>query len=203
MGIIERNIQDVVQSEVQVKDAYDLTLEGWATALELRDKEIEGHSRRVTELTTKSAELLGISEGLVHIRRGALLHDIGKMGIPDEILNKKERLTESDWDVIKKHPILAYEMLKDIEYLIQAMDIPCYHHEQWDGLGYPEGLAGEDIPTSARIFSLVDNWDALTSDRPYRLAWSEEKTKEYIISESGKKFDPELVPLFIELISKP
>ena len=128
--------------------------------------------------------------------------DIGKMGIPDEILKKEEALTEIEWEIIKTYPRLAFEMLKNIEYLKPALDIPCSYHEQWDGLGYLEGLAGEEIPIAARIFSLVDNWDALTSDRPYRLAWSEEETKAYILSESGKKFDPELVPFFIEMISK-
>lgn len=198
MNIIEASILKVIAGEKQIKEAYDLTLEGWAKALEMRDKETEGHSRRVTELTLAVCGEMGFSEQeIFHIRRGALLHDIGKMAIPDSILHKPGDLDKSEWDVVHKHPGHAYQMLKSIEFLAPALDIPLYHHEQWDGAGYPDGLVGDQIPLSARIFSVVDNWDALLSDRPYRSAWDRQQVIDYLKSESGKKFDPEVVETFL------
>jgi putative nucleotidyltransferase with HDIG domain len=203
MGIIDANILRAVESEQNIKEAYDLTLEGWARALELRDKETEGHSRRVTELVLEIARELGVeSEDIQHIRRGSLLHDIGKMAIPDRILQKPSELNEEEWAIIKKHPEHARKMLAQIKYLAPAVEIPYYHHERWDGQGYPEGLSGNSIPLSARIFSVVDNWDALTSDRPYRKAWSEETVLSYIQEEAGKKFDPQIVEIFLKVIKK-
>jgi hypothetical protein len=185
----------------ELRQAYQTTLEGWARALELRDKETEGHSRRVTEISVAISRKLGLAEGEIrYIYYGALLHDIGKMGIPDEILNKPGPLTLEEREVVNQHPLYAYELLKEIEYLQPAISIPYSHHENWDGTGYPQGLQGEDIPLSARIFSVVDNWDALTSDRPYRRAWSRQKTIKYIQAQSGKMFDPQIVALFTEFI---
>lgn len=180
--------------------AYDATLEGWSRALELRDKETRGHSKRVTDMTASLATALGIkNDGLVHIRRGTLLHDIGKMAIPDDILQKNGSLTDEEWVIMKGHPVLAYEMLYDIVYLRPSLEIPYSHHEKWDGSGYPRGLKETDIPLSARIFSVVDVWDALRSDRPYRKAWSEDKTKQYLLDNAGTHFDPDIVATFIEL----
>jgi putative nucleotidyltransferase with HDIG domain len=189
------------RSNTDLSMAYDSTLEGWASALELRDKETEGHTRRVAELTIELAISMNVKPGdLSTIRWGALLHDIGKMGIPDEILLKPGALTEAEWMVMRKHPVYAFELLSKIDYLRHAMDIPYCHHEKWDGTGYPRGLKGEEIPLSARIFAIVDVWDALTSDRPYRKAWSKEKVMDYIIEESGSHFDPRVVEHFQKII---
>jgi PAS domain S-box-containing protein/putative nucleotidyltransferase with HDIG domain len=180
--------------------AYDATLEGWSRALELRDKETKDHTRRVTEATLRLARAMGIGEaGLVHIRRGALLHDIGKMAIPDGILLKPGPLTDAEEEIMRKHPVYAYEMLSPIPYLRPALDIPCCHHERWDGTGYPHGLKGEQIPLAARIFAVVDVWDALRSDRPYRPGWPREKVCDYIRAQAGKHFDPQVVEAFLAL----
>jgi HD-GYP domain-containing protein (c-di-GMP phosphodiesterase class II) len=178
--------------------AYDSTLEGWASALELRDNETEGHTRRATELTTRLAQAMGIKENdMVHIYRGALLHDIGKMGVPDSIVLKPGPLTEDEWVTMRKHPQYAYDMLSPISYLRLALDIPYCHHEKWDGTGYPRGLNEEQIPVAARIFAVVDVWDALTSDRPYRKAWTAEKAIDFIREQAGKHFDPKVVEIFL------
>jgi len=195
--------EELNRSHIELTLAYDTTIEGWAQALELRDQETEGHTRRVADLTVKLAQALGISsEDLVHIRRGALLHDIGKMGIPDQILLKPGPLTEEEWEIMKKHPVYAWELLSSIRYLRPALDIPYCHHEHWDGTGYPRGLKGEEIPLSARIFSVVDVWDALTSDRPYRPAWTREKALEYIKEQAGHHFDPQIAERFLELLQE-
>lgn len=180
--------------------AYDATIEGWSRALDLRDKETEGHSRRVTEMSLRLARGMGVSrEDRAHIRRGALLHDIGKMGIPDNILNKPGKLADAEWEIMRRHPQYAYELLSPVEFLRLALDIPYCHHERWDGKGYPRGLKGEQIPLSARIFSIADIFDALCSDRPYRLAWPKEKVLEHISSLAGADLDPKLVEIFIRL----
>ncbi|MGB9899268.1 MAG: HD domain-containing phosphohydrolase [Pseudothermotoga sp.] len=195
--------EDLQKRNVDLMNAYDATIEGWAYALDLRDKETEGHSERVTELTLKIAKKMGISkEELVHIKRGALLHDIGKMGIPDQILLKPGKLTEQEWEIMKKHPVYAYQMLSRIEYLRPALDIPYCHHEKWDGSGYPRGLKGQEIPLSARIFAVADVYDALTSDRPYRKAWSKDEAVRYIKDQSGKHFDPKVVEVFLKIIEE-
>ena len=189
------------KANIEIVQAYDNTLEGWANALELRDKETEGHSERVVQLTLELVQELGIAkEELVNVRRGALLHDIGKMGIPDSILLKPGPLTEPEWDMMKKHPVFAYDLLSPISYLKNALDIPYCHHEKWDGTGYPRGLRGEQIPLSARVFAIVDVWDALRADRPYRKAWSKNKTLAYINEQSGKHFDPRIVKLFLSRV---
>ena len=189
------------QMNAELTDAYERTIEGWSHALDLRDKETEGHSQRVADLTLRLAIAMGINEAeLVHIRRGALLHDIGKMGVPDRILLKPDTLTDEEWVIMHQHPQFAYDLLKDIEYLRPALDIPYFHHEKWDGSGYPHGLKGNKIPQAARIFSIVDVWDALTSERPYRPAWPQEKVKKYIKSLSGIQFDPEVVDRFLQMV---
>lgn len=183
--------------------AYDSTLEGWSKALELRDKETEGHTLRVTKMTVDIARSMGINnEDLIHIQRGALLHDIGKMGIPDQILLKPGKLTEDEWNVMRKHPEYAYEMLWPIEYLRPALDIPYYHHEHWDGNGYPKGLKQEKIPIAARIFAAVDVWDALLSDRPYKKAMSRFAAIAEIKSETGSHFDPQVVEFLLKYLSE-
>lgn len=189
------------QAEADLVKAYDTTLEGWAKALELKDDETIGHSRRVIEKTVMLAQALGFQEDeLVHIRRGAILHDIGKMGIPDHILRKNGPLNDEERQIVMKHPQTAYDFLKPISYLQNAIDIPYCHHEKWDGTGYPRGLKGEEIPLSARIFAVVDVWDALSSDRPYRKAWPQEKIVRYLLDESGKHFDPQVVKALLTVI---
>ena len=196
-----RLLDDLKQATSSLTLAYDETIEGWSHALDLRDKETEGHTQRVTTMTIKLARAMGIPQmEIVHIRRGALLHDIGKMGVPDRILLKPDKLTPEEWDIMRQHPRLAYNMLSPIAYLRPALDIPYCHHEKWDGTGYPRQLVGEQIPLSARIFAVVDVWDALLSDRPYRKGWPLEKVLEHIKSESGKHFDPKVVEVFFEVI---
>lgn len=185
-------------SNLELEAAYNATIEGWSRALDLRDKETEGHSLRVTELTLKLAQTIGLDQAsLINIKRGALLHDIGKMGVPDSILLKPGPLTEDEWNIMRQHPQHAYELLAPIAYLQQALDIPYCHHEKWDGTGYPRGLKAEDIPISARVFAIIDVWDALTSDRPYRPAWSHELALKYIREKSGSHFDPQVVNAFL------
>jgi putative nucleotidyltransferase with HDIG domain len=188
-------------SNREIVIAYDKTLEGWTKALELRDKETEGHTKRVTELTLKLAEAYGI-EGpeLENIRRGAMLHDIGKVGVSDTILHKPGKLTDEEFDEIKKHPGYAYQMLSEISFLQGAMDIPYCHHEKWDGSGYPQGLAGEKIPIAARMFALADVWDAISSDRVYRKAIPFDKCVQIIKEGSGTHFDPRFVKLFFQVL---
>jgi putative nucleotidyltransferase with HDIG domain len=191
---------ELQKSNVDLSRAYDTTLDGWSRALDLRDKETEGHSARVTEMTLRLARFMGFSEeSLTHVRRGALLHDIGKMGIPDSILLKPGPLTDEEWVIMKMHPVYAVELLSPIEYLRPALDIPYCHHEKWDGSGYPRGLSGEQIPLAARIFALVDVWDALRSDRPYRAAWTLERVREHVRAGSGSHFDPAVVEAFESL----
>ncbi len=193
--------ENVQHSNLELSLAYEATIEGWSRALDLRDRETEGHTLRVTELTLQMARRMGMDEQqLVYLRRGALLHDIGKMGIPDNILHKPGSLDEAEWEIMRKHPLYAYEMLYPIQYLRPALDIPYYHHEKWDGSGYPHGLSGEQIPLAARVFAVADVWDALTSDRPYRPAWSNEKALDYIRSQAGSHFDPQVVAVFFEVI---
>ncbi len=180
--------------------AYDTTIEGWSRAMELRDKETEGHTKRAAEMTLRIARAMGMKEeDLVHVRRGALLHDIGKMIIPDVVLMKTGPLTPEEWEIMRRHPTYAFELLTPIPYLRQAIDIPYCHHERWDGTGYPRGLKGEQIPLAARIFSLADTWDALCHERRYHEAWSEERICDHIRSLAGTQFDPKVVQAFTEL----
>lgn len=188
------------RSNTELSLAYDTTLEGWSRALDLRDKETEGHTQRVTELTVRLSRLFNFNDAdLVQVRRGALLHDIGKMGIPDNILLKTGPLTEEELGIMRRHPVYAYELLAPIAFLKPALDIPYCHHEKWDGTGYPRGLKGEQIPLSARLFTVVDVWDALRTDRPYRQAWPKEKVREHIRSLAGTHFDPNVVETFLAM----
>jgi HD-GYP domain-containing protein (c-di-GMP phosphodiesterase class II) len=195
-----RKLQDANE---ELDRAYQLTLEGWVKALDLRDNETEGHTLRATDMTVHLARFMGVQEANIpHIRRGALLHDIGKMAIPDSILRKPGPLSPEEWQVMKQHPKTAHTWLSSIEYLKPAVDIPYCHHEHWDGRGYVQGLGGEDIPFWARIFTVIDVWDAMRSDRPYRKAISVKKTLSYIRDESGKLFDPRVVEAFFDLRSQ-
>jgi len=194
-------LEDLHRSNVELSLAYDTTLEGWSKALDLRDRETEGHTQRVVDITLRIAQTMGIDDQeLTHMRRGALLHDIGKMGIPDSILLKPGPLTDEEWEIMKRHPVYAYELIYPITHLRPSLDIPYCHHEKWDGSGYPRGLKGEQIPLAARIFAVVDVWDALTSDRPYRKAWTSKKALDYIREQSRKYFDPRVVETFLSLI---
>jgi HD-GYP domain-containing protein (c-di-GMP phosphodiesterase class II) len=198
-----RMFTDLEKTNMELISAYEATLEGWARTLEMRDRETEGHSQRVLGMTMRLAEKMGVhGEDLVHIRRGSLLHDIGKIAIPDNILQKPGPLTDEEWETMRRHPSIAYEMLSSIHFLEPALEIPYHHHEKWDGSGYPQGLKGEEIPLAARIFAIVDVWDALSSDRPYRKAWQEEKVLRYIKEQSGTHFDPAVVKAFISLLEE-
>ncbi|HNN12185.1 MAG TPA: PAS domain S-box protein [Anaerolineales bacterium] len=191
------------QSNQELITAYDATILGWSLAMDLRDKETEGHTQRVTDLTVRLSEKLGINQQEIgHIRRGALLHDIGKLGVPDHILLKPGKLTEDEWGIMHQHPIYALNMLLPIAYLRPALDIPYCHHEKWDGTGYPRGLKGEQIPFAARLFAIVDVWDALRANRPYREKWSVEQTRAYILEQSGKHFEPRIVTAFLALLDE-
>jgi len=195
--------ESLQNSNSELLSAYDTTIEGWSRALDFRDNETEGHSRRVTDLTVRIAREMGIGqEKLVHIRRGALLHDIGKLGVPDSILLKPGKLTDEEFTTMKRHPEIAFSILSPIEFLRPALDIPYFHHEKWDGSGYPKGLKGEEIPLTARIFAIVDVWDALCSNRPYRNAWPEENVGVYLREQSGKHFEPCIVELFLNQLSQ-
>jgi PAS domain S-box-containing protein len=207
---IIRDITERKRAELELQrahrdlaEAYEATIEGWSRVLDLRDKETEGHTQRVTEMTVRLARALGVPEDeIVHIRRGALLHDIGKMAIPDSILQKPGPLTDEEWKEMRQHPDYAYKMLFSIAYLRPALDIPYCHHERWDGTGYPRGLKGDEIPLSARIFSIVDVWDALLSNRPYRKGCTEASVLEYVRKHSGDYFDPRLMEAFLDLYHK-
>lgn len=196
--------EQIEHDAAELAQAYAATLEGWARALELRDEVTEGHTRRVTQLTVELARTSGAFDEaeLEHVRRGAMLHDIGKMGIPDSILLKPGPLTAMEQNIMRRHPQYAFEMLMSITFLRPALDIPHYHHEKWDGTGYPFGLKGEQIPLAARLFAVADVWDALTVDRPYRSAWPKEKALAHIRADAGKHFDPQVVEMFLKIIEK-
>ncbi len=193
-------LENLEQTNLELLQAYDITIEGWSRAMDLRDKETEGHTLRVTQMAIKLARLASIQENEIqYVRWGALLHDIGKLGVPDSILLKPGTLSDEEWMIMKQHPVYAFQMLSPIKYLQLATDIPYCHHERWDGSGYPRGLSGDTIPLAARLFSVIDVWDALTSNRPYRPAWSKERALEYIQMNSGIQFDPFAVNLFFQL----
>jgi HD-GYP domain-containing protein (c-di-GMP phosphodiesterase class II) len=195
--------ENLQRSNQELLQAYDTTLEGWARALELRDRETEGHTRRVTKLTMRLARFIGVKDcDMVNLYRGVLLHDIGKMGVPDHILKKTGKLTPNEWEEMRMHPVYAYNLLSPISFLRGALDIPFCHHEWWNGSGYPRGLKGEQIPLAARIFSVVDNWDALLSNRPYRKAWVREDVIDYLRLNAGVIFDPRIVDIFLSMMEK-
>jgi putative nucleotidyltransferase with HDIG domain len=195
--------KDLQRSNIDLTLAYDKTIDGWSRALDLRDKETEDHTHRVTELTLRLARRMGLPDAeLIHIRRGAKLHDIGKVAMPDDILFKPGPLTEAEWSVMQRHPLIAAEMLKPISYLDPALPIPRHHHEKWDGSGYPDGLTGESIPLAARLFAFADVYDALTSDRPYRRAWLKKDALDHIRKNSGTHFDSSITPVFMEMMTE-
>jgi putative nucleotidyltransferase with HDIG domain len=195
-------MEELRTANLEMIQSYNATIQGWSAALEMRDIETQGHSKRVTELTLKVARALGIPDHeLEHVQRGALLHDIGKMGIPDDILLKPGDLSPDEWEIMRKHTIYAKDLLSFVPFLKPALDIPLYHHERWDGSGYPDGLCQENIPLAARIFAVVDVWDALLSNRPYRQAWKKEDATEYLLQQSGLQFDPQVVETFLKVIS--
>ena len=205
VGVLANSFNEMVtsvhQSKQDLLEAYDKTIEGWAKALDLRDHETEGHSRRVTDMAAELAQRLGIAgEELENLQRGALLHDIGKIGIPDSILLKKGSLSDAEYETMKQHPVFGKEFMEQIEFLRPALDIPYCHHEKWDGSGYPQGLAGEEIPLAARIFAVVDVWDAITSDRPYREAMSYAEALKIIEDGRGMHFDPRITDEFIAML---
>ena len=190
----------ILRPSEELTQAYDATLLGWARVLELRDKDTGYHTRRVADLVVRLARAMGITEEqIADARRGAILHDIGKLAVPDAILHKAGDLTHAERKIMCKHPQHAYEFLSDIPFLHSAIDIPYCHHERWDGTGYPRGLRGEEIPLAARIFSVVDVYDALTSDRPYRQAWKSEDAIVYIMHEANRQFDPQVVEVFLKM----
>ena len=191
---------ELERAHQQLIISYDQTIEGWVHALDLRDRETEGHSQRVTQTTVEFAKRINIpQEKIEGIRRGALLHDVGKLGIPDAILLKPGKLTEEEWVVMRRHPVYAHEWLSSIEYLRPSLEIPYCHHEKWDGSGYPRQLRGDEIPLSARLFAIVDVWDALCSERPYHTPMPEDKVLDYIRNESGRHFDPALIEVFLKM----
>lgn len=193
-----RLYRDLQRVNLDLTLAYERTIEGWSYALDLRDRETKGHTLRVTALTVRLARLLGTAEDeITHIRRGALLHDIGKMGIPDTILLKPGPLTDDEWKVMRMHPTYARDLLYPIEYLRPCLPIPYAHHEKWDGSGYPLGLKDEQIPLAARLFAVVDVWDALSSNRPYRPAWTQTEVFDHIQGQAGIHFDPQIVEVFL------
>ncbi len=190
----------VEQLRAELRVSYDDIIAGWARALDLRDQQAEGHTQRVAEWTVQLGRKMGMTdETLVHVYRGALLHDIGTMLVPDSILLKPDTLTGEEWQIVRRHPVYAYALLSPISHLRPALDIPYCHHEKWDGTGYPRQLKGDQIPLPARIFSVVDVWDALCSDRPYRDAWTHEEAHEYVAEHVGKDFDPQVVETFLAM----
>jgi hypothetical protein len=201
VGNEARNLQRVKESEAELEKNYDQTLEAWAQVLEIRDRETEGHSRRLVDLSTRLGRALGLGEvEILQLRRGALLHDVGKLAIPDQILLKPGPLDDREKESIHKHPVYARNMLDGIKFLEPSVCVAYSHHEWWDGDGYPEGLKGEQIPLLARIFSVVDTWDALGSQRPYRPAWAREDIVKYIRENAGRIFDPRIVEVFLQLV---
>ncbi len=200
--LVRRDVARLEQAQQSLEQSYEATLEGWARALDLRDRSTEQHTARVADLATELARAMGLGEPeLTYLRRGALLHDIGKMGIPDGILLKPGPLDPAEWAIMRQHPRYAFDLLAPIKHLEPVLDIPYCHHEKWDGSGYPRGLKHEEIPLTARIFAVADVWDALTSNRPYREAWSQERALAYLRDQSGVHFDPAVVAAFETLLA--
>lgn len=197
--LMRADLRRLEKVNLQLRKSYDQTLQGWVQVMDIRHKETGTHSLRVTRMTVKLASLMGIEgDALTHIARGALMHDTGKVGIPDAILIKPGPLDEQELALMREHPVIARNLMHDIEFLKPSIDIPYSHHERWDGSGYPEGLKGEAIPLPARLFAVVDVYDALLEERVYKKGWAEDKTLEYIAAQSGIQFDPQVVQLFLD-----
>ena len=193
----------LMKNDMIMQESYDNTIAAWGKALELRDHFTNGHTQRVTDLSLRLALELDITnDNFIALNRGALLHDIGKMGIPDIILLKEDTLLPEEEAIMRQHPVLAKQMIEGIPFLKSCIEVPYCHHERWDGSGYPNGLKGEEIPFLARLFSVVDVYDALTSDRPYRRSWSKEKAIQHLVDEKGKLFDPRIVDAFVTMIGR-
>ena len=196
-----KSYKDLQKAHLELALAYETTIEGWSNALDLRDQATAHHTARVTDLTLELARAAGLGEAeIVHVRRGALLHDIGKMAVPDAILFKRDKLTAEETAVMQRHPAYAHELLWPIAYLRPALDIPYRHHERWDGNGYPRGLKGEAIPLAARLFAVVDVWDALRSQRPYHEGWTDEEARDHLVALAGSHLDPAAVSLFTKVL---
>jgi HD-GYP domain-containing protein (c-di-GMP phosphodiesterase class II) len=197
VGLLDR----LQRTNDELNGAYEASLEGWARSLDLRGREAEGHTQQITDLALRLAVALGVPEDeLVHIRRGALLHDVGNLGIPERVLLKPGPLDPDEWRLVQRHPFYANELLAPIQSLRPALPIPYCHHEKWDGTGYPRQLQGAAIPLAARLFAVVDVWDALQSPRPYRPAWTPEQAAQYLRDNAGKHFDPQIVETFLPLV---
>ncbi|WP_299195470.1 HD domain-containing phosphohydrolase [uncultured Amphritea sp.] len=197
--LIRADLNRIEQVNHLLRKSYDQTLKGWVQVMDIRHKETGDHSLRVTRMTVKLARLMGVDgDELTCIARGALMHDAGKVGIPDAILIKPGPLDADEWAIMKQHPVIARDLMSDIEFLQPSIDIPYCHHERWDGSGYPQGLAGEQIPLAARLFAVIDVWDALSEDRVYKRAWQEDEVLHYIHEQAGIHFDPEIVALFLD-----
>ncbi|MCJ7524974.1 MAG: response regulator [Candidatus Aminicenantes bacterium] len=199
--MVEERTCELKQALVELDMTYNFTLRAMVTALDTRDTETQGHSLRVVRFTLKLSELMGINDKdtLKIYEYGALLHDIGKIGIPDAILRKPEKLSPEEWRIMKKHPTIGYNVLRRIKFLEPAAQIVLHHHEAFSGSGYPDGLAGKNIPLGARIFNIADAIDAMTSDRPYQKALSFEAAAGELLQFSGKQFDPEIITIFNEI----
>ena len=197
--LIRSDLNRINEVNIKLRKSYDQTLEGWVQVMDIRHKETRQHSLRVTRMTVKLASLMGVEgEELTFIGRGAMMHDAGKVGIPDSILIKPGPLNEEEWEVMKQHPVIARDMMQDIEFLQPSIDIPYYHHERWNGSGYPEGLKGEEIPLAARLFAIIDVWDALVEKRVYKESWPEDQVMFYLQEQAGIHFDPQVVDLFLD-----
>jgi HD-GYP domain-containing protein (c-di-GMP phosphodiesterase class II) len=198
-----RHYRDLDQANRAIRESYDLTLACLMRALDFHHGETRDHTDRVTRMAVRLARRMGVdAETVEMIKRGSIIHDIGKLGIPGEILAKAGPLTDREWRIVRRHPDSAGEMLQSVPYLQSALDIPCSHHERWDGSGYPQGLKGSQIPLAARIFAVVDVWDALVSDRVYKTAWSREEARRYLAAQSGIEFDPDVVEAFLTLLDE-
>jgi response regulator RpfG family c-di-GMP phosphodiesterase len=196
-------VGDELRTKVRIEEAFNMTIAAWGEALELRDIHTAGHTRRVTDCSLKLAIAMGLHHSnFTDLHRGALLHDVGKMGIPDMVLLKQDVLSKEEFEIMKMHPVYAKRMLKGIPFLQNAIEIPYAHHERWDGSGYPEGLKGKEIPLLARMFAIVDVYDALTSDRPYRTSWEKSRVIAYLLDERGHLFDPEIIDVFVNMVGR-
>jgi putative nucleotidyltransferase with HDIG domain len=193
-------MENLQAANTELSLAADAIIESWASSMEIHGLEPEGHSKRTTELTLRLARRMGVpNHNITAVRRGSLLHDIGKLALPDRIHHKPGPLDEEEWDLVRQHPLNAVEILNKVDFLQPSLDIPRCHHERWDGSGYPDGLKGEEIPLPARIFAVADVWDILRSDRPYRKAWTTNKTLQYLKDQAGELFDPRVVEEFLDI----